>query len=627
MAKEELVFDVKTNIKSATKETKEYTQTLSEAQEEQKNLNEQLSIQKSVITDLEKELVLMEAQLKETPKTGAAGFYALQQQIEETNKELKLEKIGLKEIENQIDENKKSVEELEQATKDSEKGFKGLSTVVKGFGTALKAAGIGLIVAAFAALKEALERNQKAIDLFNTVVTTISTTFNQVVETLTDVVVWVTASTDRFNGLGSVIKGIVTIAITPLKLSFQAIKLAIQQGQLAWEQSFLGGGDEGKIAELRVSIGETITDIEKTGKAAIDAGKNIVTNFGDAVTEIGAIYEKVAEGISDITIKGNYEQAKATTAANKEARIAEVRLQGLIEKNDKLAEVQRQIRDDETKTFEQRLEANKKLGEILDTQEKDMLELADKRVNAAKLELDANKDNIDLQNAYQQALNDRAAVEAQIAGFRSEQLVNQVSLEKELLETQRELAQEGLSGIEKELLELENSYKLKLDMARKSGVDITAITKQYEKQKADIVQAGINEQLSAYSTLATALSGLAGENKALAIASAVIDTYVGANKALAAGAGTPLGFIQAAAVIATGLANVQKIMQTSVPGSTNPGSTPPSIDAGTPAPQILSGKFDLTPTEEPQPVQAYVVTDSLTDNQNKLAYIRRRATI
>jgi len=621
MAREELVFDVKTNIKSATKETKEYTQTLSEAQEEQKNLNEQLSIQKSVITDLEKELVLMEAQLKETPKTGAAGFYALQQQIEETNKELKLEKIGLKEIENQIDENKKSVEELEKATKDSQKGFKGLSTVVKGFGTALKAAGIGLIVAAFAALKEALERNQKAIDLFNTVVTTISTTFNQVVQTLTDVVVWVTASTDRFNGLGSVIKGIVTIAITPLKLSFQAIKLAIQQGQLAWEQSFLGGGDEGKIAELRVSIGETITDIENTGKAAIDAGKNIVTNFGDAVTEIGDIYAKVAEGVSKISIKGNYEQAKA----NKEAKIAEVRLQGLIEKNDKLAEVQRQIRDDETKTFADRLEANRKLGEILDEQEKDMLALADKRVEAAKLELDANKDNVDLQVAYQQALNDRAGVEAQIAGFRSEQLTNQVSLEKELLEAQRELAQEGLTGIEKELLELENAYKVKLEMARKSGADTTAITEQYEKQKSAIVKANINAQIDAYAGLANALIGLAGENKELAVASAIIDTFVGANKALS-NAPPPLNYINMAAVIATGLANVQKIMQTSVPGSANGGSTP-SIDAGTPSPQILSGKFELTPTEEPQPVQAYVVTDSLTDNQNKLAYIRRRATI
>ena len=620
-----MVFDVKTNIKSATKDTKEYTQSLSEAQEEQKNLNEQLSIQKKVITDLEKELVLMEAQLEETPKTGAAGFYALQQQIEDTNKELKLEKIGLKEIENQIDDNTKSVEDLEKATKEGEKGFSLMSTAARGIGSALKAAGIGIIVAGFVALKEALERNQKAIDFFNTAITTVSTTFNQLVQTLTDVVVWVTASTERFNGLASVLKGVMTIAITPLKLSFQAIKLAIQQGQLAWEESFLGGGDEGKIAELRVSIGETITDIENTGKAAINAGKDIVNNFGDAVSEIGDIYEKVAEGVSKISIKGNIEQAKATTEANKAAKIAEVRLQGLIEKNDKLAETQRQIRDDETKTFADRIAANKELANILDTQEKDMLELADKRVSAAKLELDANKDNIELQNAYQQTLNDRAGVEAQIAGFRSEQLTNQVSLEKELLEAQRELAQEGLTGIQKELLELENSYKVKLDMARKSGVDTTAITKQYEKQKSDIVQAGINEQLSAYSSLASALSGLAGENKALAVSSAVIDTYVGANKALAQGGA--LGFISAAAVIASGLANVRKILKTEVPGGTDTSSTP-NIDSGTPAPQMMGGgALQLGNVQETQPIQAYVVTDELTDNQNKLAYIRRRATI
>ena len=49
MATEEMVFDVKTNIKSATKDTKEYTQSLSEAKEEQKNLNEQLSIQKRLL--------------------------------------------------------------------------------------------------------------------------------------------------------------------------------------------------------------------------------------------------------------------------------------------------------------------------------------------------------------------------------------------------------------------------------------------------------------------------------------------------------------------------------------------------------------------------------------------------
>ena len=623
--REEMVFDVKTNIKSATKDTKEYTQSLSEAQEEQKNLNEQLSIQKKVITDLEKELVLMEAQLRETPKTGAAGFYALQQQIEDTNKELKLEKIGLKEIKKEIDDNKKSVKDLEKATKAGEKGFSLMSTAARGIGLALKAAGIGIIVAGFVALKEALERNQKVIDFFNTAMTTISTTFNQIVETLTDVVVWVTASTERFNGLASVLKGVMTIAITPLKLSFQAIKLAIQQGQLAWEESFLGGGDKGKIAELRVSIGETITDIENTGKAAIDAGKDIVNNFGDAVSEIGDIYGKVAEGVSKISIKGNIEQAKATTEANKAAKIAEARLQGLIEKNDKLAETQRQIRDDETKTFAERLKANKKLGEILDDQETDMLALADKRVAAAKLEYDSNKENIDLQNAYQETLNDRAAIEDRVNKRKSEQLINKVSLEKELFETQRELAVEGLTGIEKELLELENAYQVKLEMARKSVTDTTAITKQYEKQKSDIVREGINEQLSAYSSLASALSGLAGENKALAVSSAVIDTYVGANKALAQGGA--LGFISAAAVIASGLANVRKILKTEVPGSTDT-STTPNIDSGTPAPQMMGGgALQLGNVQETQPIQAYVVTDELTDNQNKLAYIRRRATI
>jgi len=622
--REEMVFDVKSNIKSVTKETKAYTQTLADAQEEQKNLNEQLSIQKDVITDLEKNLVLMEAQLKETPKTGAAGFYALEEAIEKANNELKLEKIGLQEIKNQIDKNKKSVEDLEGATKKSQGGFKGMAVAAKSFGTALKAAGIGLIIAGFVALKEALGRNQKAMDTYNSVMTTVSTTFNQVVETLTDVVVWVTASSDRFNGLGKVMNGIMTLALTPFKLTFYGIKLAIQELILAWEESFLGDKDPVKIKQLNESLNDTRGKLLEIGQDAINAGKDIVNNFGDAVSEIGDIYSKVAEGVSKINIKGNYEQAKATTEANKAAKIAEANLQGLIEKNDRLAELQRQIRDDETKTFAERIAANKELADILDKQEKDMLKLADKRVAAAKLELDANKDNVDLQVAYQQTLNDRAGVEAQIAGFRSEQLTNQVSLEKELLETQRQLAVEGLQGIERELAELENAYQVKLEMARKSGADITAITKQYEKEKSLIVQTGINAQLSAYSNLAGQLSQLAGENKALAVAQATIDTYVGANKAFAQG-GT-LGFITAAGVILAGLNNVRKILSTDVPGPDT--STPPAPDAGTPAPQMMGGgTLQLGNVQETQPIQAYVVTDELTDNQNKLAYIRRRATI
>ena len=64
-----------------------------------------------------------------------------------------------------------------------------------------------------------------------------------------------------------------------------------------------------------------------------------------------------------------------------------------------------------------------------------------------------------------------------------------------------------------------------------------------------------------------------------------------------------------------------------MPGSTDT-STTPNIDSGTPAPQMMGGgALQLGNVQETQPIQAYVVTDELTDNQNKLAYIRRRATI
>ena len=277
------------------------------------------------------------------------------------------------------------------------------------------------------------------------------------------------------------LKGIITLALTPLKTAFFGLKLGVEQLQLAWAK--LNGSDDAKLKELREGIQETKDTLVELKDNAIEAGKNIVTNFGDAIGEIGAIGERVIDGVSKVSVKANFEQAKATTAAQNSAKLAEAGLQGLIEKNDLLAEKQRQIRDDETKTFAERIEANKELGRVLEQQEVDMLKLADTRVAAAAFELEQNKDNIDLQVAYQQTLNDRAGVEAQVAGFRSEQLTNEVSLQKELLETQKEIIAEGLEGMAQELEELKTSYEAKVEMARKAGMDITDITEQYKKTK------------------------------------------------------------------------------------------------------------------------------------------------
>jgi hypothetical protein len=557
------------------------------------------------------------------------------------------------------DETKDLDKGLEDAGKSGKKGFEAIGTAVKGFGVALKAAGIGLVIALFTTLKEALERNQTVMNGVSTIMTTVSTTFNQVVDTLIDVVSWVTASQDRFDGLTKVVTSLMTIALTPLKLSFYAIKGAVLGAMLAWEDSFLGGGDQDKMAALRSELKTTGDDIKQIGLDAIAAGKEVVENVGDAITEIGAIGEMVIDQISQISVKANYEMAAATTAAANSSKLAEAQIQGLIEKNDLLAETQRQIRDDETKTFAERIEANKKIGEILDDQEKEMIKLADTRVNAAALELAANKDNIDLQVAYQATLNDRAGVEAQIAGFRSEQLTNEVSLNKELAETQKEITNATLEGIALELEELKNSYEMQLEMARKAGEDTTALDEKYAKDKKAILEASAKNEEAILDEAAKnekdrkkalqsfnvgmAQQGLqviadaAGEGTALAKAAAIAqatisgvqgvqNAFTSANANIGATAGSfgayPVTMAALAGVFAA--ANIAKIASGS-PAS--PSDAPPPPSTTTPAPQMMSGAFQLGGGVKPEPMKAFVVTDEMSNSQSQLANIRRRATI
>jgi len=61
--------------------------------------------------------------------------------------------------------------------------------------------------------------------------------------------------------------------------------------------------------------------------------------------------------------------------------------------------------------------------------------------------------------------------------------------------------------------------------------------------------------------------------------------------------------------------------------STSGTDTTANIEAQTPAPQMMSGAFELGGGMTPEPTRAYVVTDEMTNSQNQLANIRRRATI
>ena len=456
------------------------------------------------------------------------------------------------EVKSNVGKVAEDTEKLGKATKDAQSGIKKLSA---SFGTLAKATGIVFLLnKAFEVFQEVFRQNQKVVDIFNTAFEVLSIAFNDFFKFLERNIGTATGFMDKIFG-NEVVQNVIDFGRTLSIEVITRIKNLVQ-------------GIGGLGSALVKLFKKDFAGASETAKAAVKDLTEVVTGNVVETVEMEKAITKVTDKVKDYA-KSTIEGAKTLVGLRKESELAAVQIQGLIEEYDRQAEKLRQVRDDETKTFEERIAANEELGRVLKEQEEQMLKLVNKRIEEA--ELDKKKNNsLENQIKLEEALNEKKAIQAQITGFQSEQLVNQVSLQKE----QTQVA-------------LENA----------------------------------EAQLQAYSDLAGALSSLAGENKALAVAQATIDTYAGATKAFAQGG--VAGFVSGAAIIAAGLSNIRKILSVDVPGNTNP--PPPPSETGTPAPEMLSGAFTLTP--EQQPVQAYVVTDDMTNNQNKLANIRRRATI
>ena len=260
----------------------------------------------------------------------------------------------------------KGVKKVGQAGKTiANGGLKAIGLGLKGIGKAYLAAGIGIIVSGFTFLYNALKENQEVLDTFNTVFETLSIIGSQVADVIVNVYKSVASATENFDALGKVLKSLLTISITPLKLAFDGIRLGLLSAQLAWEQSFFGDDDPETIKRLNESIFETKQSLADTANEAISAGKSIVTNFGEAVTEIGNISTQVIEGVKEISIEAAIETAKTNVALKKSAEVAAAENRLLMQQYDRQAEQQRQIRDDESATMQERIAANKELGVIL----------------------------------------------------------------------------------------------------------------------------------------------------------------------------------------------------------------------------------------------------------------------
>ena len=283
-----------------------------------------------------------------------------------------------------------------------------------------------------------------------------------------------------------------------------------------------------KIIELEVQSGKAVKGLNQTSTAMQGVGtaskgvsvgfKGIATamkamGIGLLISLLAALFEafKRNQEISDLVARGmdllqkvvnvvvkvfmgalkvvdaltlglfNLAGASDTASASlqrqrNEARLLQAEEQLVQLQFQKRAEVQRQIRDDESKSIEERKTANIELGKILEEQHIEEMSRAKKILQTRENELAANSSSIELQEQVIAAKTKVAEIDERITSQRSEQLVNINSLNRE----NKELAKTS-GGVASAVREEVKSYEdLNREMKTALGLDQTveSITKR-----------------------------------------------------------------------------------------------------------------------------------------------------
>lgn len=376
-----------------------------------------------------------------------------------------------------------------------------------------------------------------------------------------------------------------------------------------------------------LSENQKVTDLFNTAFTALSTAVNDFIEFitgGNLLEKVGNFFEALIdnplkaiggaiEGIKEYTVE-TVKAADANIKLQNSARIAAAEQGRLIEQYDRQAEQLRQIRDNEDVSIAKRLEANTKLGQLLEKQIAEETKLVEISIESARARV-AENNSIDNQVALIEALTQQDALLARVTGQRSEQIVNQTSLQRELNEQlEEELRIRTKAGefdegkIESQGVDLTPEQELrirqeefmlsKLAQANEAfAVESKEISKRLSDEEIAIEQAKAEQKLSMIRmgfAIATNLARQGSqEAKAIAVAQVLFETYKGIQGAFAAATTNPVTgafpaypFIQAAAAASFGFANVRSILATKTSGG-SPGGN--QISTTAPRASIGSG--------------------------------------
>ena len=580
----------------------------------------------------------------------------------------------------------KSVEDAGEAASKSKGAFSGLGSTLK------SGLGIGLVVGALDGLRDGLMQNQKVQDLFNTSMVVFQGVINGVVEVLEPLFnalmkafrnpkkAWDSLVQAFKDGYDWVYENIVENLLNRMVILANDAQIAFLKLKKSYKEFI---NDATAAAKIQKDINKLEKENRELQKENIEKNKEIVKVVKNVADKVVTSFNTIKKATSDALDISTY-----VVEAQKETAKLEILYTGIVEKYDLMAEKQRQIRDDETKTISERIKANQELRKALDDGEKAERENIEQRIKNKRIELSANKDNLEIQNEILALQQELIGVDAKYAGLKSEQLTNINALEKERIELKRAEAEgtieankiiaesdaealgESLDAFDARKKALMDEFMARREMLNaqiadeKEGTqayvdainekrildaqyaaDVRALAKETDEYKAEIAkQEKDRAKEVAQAQMDAVMQGLSGVQqlvgadskfgKALSVAQAIINTYQGASKAL--GQGGVFGPIAAAGVIASGLAQVRSIMQTQLPeppmGGGGGGMATPSL-AG-PSVGIIGGQLDAGAQLQAdiagqmrKPARAYVVGQNVTSQQSLDRHIRQNATL
>jgi hypothetical protein len=230
--------------------------------------------------------------------------------------------------------------------------------------------------------------------------------------------------------------------------------------------SILGGAMKAAGIGIIVAVLAKLMEVLGKNQKLMDAFNKIFLAIEPILMAVADVIAFVVDGLANLigvtlgalgaTNKlsdGLVEQRKKVQLL--EAELGLIQLQYLRE-----AELMRQIRDDESLTIQERIDANYELGKVLAEQLHHEKSVAMESLRLAEAELILNKTNIELQVALTDAKTKMAEIDERITGQRSEQLVNLNSLERDRKAQQKENAAKREEQLKKEAEMLQNLIDL-----------------------------------------------------------------------------------------------------------------------------------------------------------------------